>query len=167
MSAASSSTPPSDSHLVFPDQREKPEYWDAYPKDTDAFAARVHEGIVYSYLLRLPSKREPKESYQGIHRSAVGQDLIFWLADPKDFARRHDTIVIRAIEEFIHDRQDAMVEWRQGIESAHRAFAEASRLPTPPLGFQWVSQQRKWVIRSVYRLEAEGSESADPRPHTE
>ena len=161
------STPSSAPRLVFPAQREKPVFWDTYPHEADAFTARVDEGIVYSFRLRLPRLRSPKDTYEGISRSAVGRDLVFWLADPEGFEACHDEAVVRAIEEFKQDRHDAMVEWRQGTEEAQKAFEEASRLPTPPLGFQWVYRRRKWVPWSEFRLAADGSGTADPRQSVE
>ena len=151
----------SDSDLIFPSERQKPEYWHAYPKDAVAFAARVQEGIHYTHILRQPSLRPPKPTYHGIHRSAVGRDLVFWLADQVRFAQEHDNIVMRAIEAFVHDRQDALTEWRQKIEMADRAFEEALIMPTPPIGFRWVARRRKWMP-GEYRLEVERPE---PDPH--
>jgi hypothetical protein len=156
----------SDPQLVFPAQREKPEFWDAYPRAADAFAARVQEDIYYKFRLRWPSMRQPKETYQGIPRSDVGRNLVFWLADQVGFLKRHDNTVMRAIEEFIHDRQDALTTWRRGNHNAETAFQEAGRLPTPPLGFHWVYQRRKWVPGYTYRLEVE-SPDADPPPPSE
>ena len=168
MSARFSALPSSsDPPLVFPAQREKPEFWDAYPRDADAFAARVQEDIYYTFRLRLPSLRSPKDTYQGINRSEVGRDLVFWLADQVGFVQRHDNTVMRAIEEFIHDRQDALTMWRQGNHNAERAFEEASRLPTPPVGYRWTYLRRKWMLDSKYRLEVESPEPADPHPDTE
>lgn len=153
MSAPSIATIWSDSGLVFPAQREKPEFWDAFPRDADAFAARVQEGILYTYRLRFPSLRSPRDTYRGINRSAVGRDLVFWLPDQVGFAREHDSNVMRAIEEFVHDRNDALILWRQELQNADRAFEAASRLPTPPVGFCWVYQRRRWVNDTEHRLE--------------
>lgn len=157
MSAPPIATLWSDSELVFPAQREKPEFWDAFPRDADAFAARVEEGILHTYRLRLPSLRSPRDTYRGISRSAVGRDLVFWLADQVGFAQEHDSNLMRAIEEFVHDRNDALIMWRQELHNADRAFEAERRLPTPPFGFCWVYQRgRRWVNNTEHRLEVEG-----------
>ena len=140
--------------IVFPSAREKAEFWDAYPSERGEFAARVEEGIIYTFRPRFPSLRPPKETYEGISRFEVGRDLVFWLADPKGFEQRHTATVMRAVEEFVRDRDDALAEWRQAEDEASRAIEDASRLPTAPLGFYWAYQPRKWVPSWTYRLAA-------------
>lgn len=65
--SASDSAP----QLVFPPNSEKPEFWWGYPTDAHEFASQVDEGMLYRYRLRHPSKRQPKDSYQGIDRKSV------------------------------------------------------------------------------------------------
>ena len=97
MSAPSIATIWSDSGLVFPAQREKPEFWDAFPRDADAFAARVKEGILYTYRIRFPSLRSPRDTYRGINRSAVARDRVFWLPDQVGFDTANASTEIRSI----------------------------------------------------------------------
>lgn len=140
--------------ILFPAVREKSEFWDPYPSKADDFAARVQAGIIYTFRHRLPSLRQPRDTYRGIPRSEVARDLVFRLADPEGFSQRHGANVVRAIDEFVQDKHDALAKWRQEKDEAAQEFEEASRLPTPPLGFHWAHQPRKWVPSRTYRLVA-------------